>query len=104
MSAHRSFPSRRIAHVATIGVLAVAFTALVGVTPASAATLNVSPAGTDNGCVDQTFTTISSAIVCAANGDTINISADTYNERVVIDKNISLVGAGSGAGCRVTDR
>ena len=57
---HRSFPSRRIAHVATIGVLAVAFTSLVGVTPATAATLNVSPAGTDNGCADQTFTTISS--------------------------------------------
>jgi hypothetical protein len=96
MSAHRSFPSRRVAHAAIIGVLAVALTAVVGVAPASAATLTVSPGGTDNGCVDSTYTTISSAITCAANGDTITVAAGTYNERVVIDKNIAVIGAGAG--------
>jgi hypothetical protein len=96
MSAHRSFPSRRLVHAAIIGVIALALTMVVWVSPASAATLTVSPAGTDNGCVDSTYTTISSAITCAANGDTINVSGDTYSERVVIDKNISITGAGVG--------
>lgn len=56
-----------------------------------AATLEVCPA-----CA---YTTISSAVAAAANGDTINVAAGTYNEEVVITSidNLTLQGAGKEA-------
>lgn len=40
------------------------------------------------------YTTIQSAINEAQNGDTINVEAGTYNENLIIDRNINLIGAG----------
>ncbi|MFC1805478.1 choice-of-anchor Q domain-containing protein [Planctomycetota bacterium] len=43
------------------------------------------------------FTTIQEAITNAASGDTIVVTADTYNEKLsVINKDVSLIGAGVG--------
>lgn len=54
-----------------------------------AATLCVNPGGT-GGC----FSTIGAAVAAAAKNDTIEVAAGVYKEDVVIDKPLSLVGAG----------
>jgi predicted outer membrane repeat protein len=63
--------------------------ALLGPSAASAATLDV--------CGTCTYTTINGALSAAASGDTIKVAAGTYNEQVVLGKNVSIVGAGSGS-------
>ena len=40
------------------------------------------------------YATIQAAIAAATTGDTIMIAAGTYNENVVIDKGVTLVGLG----------
>jgi hypothetical protein len=70
------------------GLLAVV-AAAIGSGHASAATQAVCPSG----C---TFTQIAPALAAAKNGDTISISAGTYNGGLTIDKSVKLVGAGSG--------
>jgi parallel beta-helix repeat protein len=44
--------------------------------------------------VPGSYTTIQQAINAATDGDTINVSPGTYNENVVVNKTVSLVGAG----------
>jgi nitrous oxidase accessory protein len=54
---------------------------------ADAATLTVGPG--------QTYTTIQSAINAASPGDTILVQSGTYNEHVVVNKQLTLQGVGS---------
>ena len=67
-------------------VLCLVFTASAG------GVLRVSAATTIN--VPADVPTIAGAIAAAASGDTISIAAGTFNEEVVIDKDLTLVGAG----------
>ncbi|MGK2950029.1 MAG: hypothetical protein ACSLFP_15765, partial [Acidimicrobiales bacterium] len=79
-------------------LLAAPLTLIVGVSPASAATLGVQQGAADNaGCNDANpYPTISQAIGCAEDGDTVTVGAGTFNERIVINKAISVVGSGVG--------
>ncbi|MFC1861502.1 hypothetical protein ACFLYL_04455, partial [Chloroflexota bacterium] len=43
-----------------------------------------------------TFQTIQKAVDCALSGDTIEVAAGTYNENVVINKDLTLLGAQAG--------
>ncbi|HEY3739383.1 MAG TPA: hypothetical protein VGL53_06045, partial [Bryobacteraceae bacterium] len=81
-------------HVQNPSTAAVLYGVLaLGLGPAAiAATQCVNPAGS-NGCAS----TISAAVAAAAPGDTINVGLGQYAESVVINKSISLVGAGSAA-------
>jgi hypothetical protein len=69
-------------------VLALSFS-LVTATPVAAATLDVGPG--------ETYTTIQAAIEAANTGDTINVAAGTYNEAIVVNKAVSIIGAGGSA-------
>ena len=71
--------------IAFIGLLV--FEGIVDNGGADAATLTVGP--------EQTYSTIGDAITAASMGDTIRVYAGTYNENVVINKKISLIGNGS---------
>lgn len=42
------------------------------------------------------YTTIQAAVNAAISGDTVNVSAGTYNEQVAVTKNLHLTGAGVG--------
>ena len=59
-------------------------------TDAWAATVTVGPSGRD-------FTTIQAAVDSAMAGDRIEIDAGSYSEEVAIDKDLTVVGAGSDA-------
>ncbi len=56
-----------------------------------AATVSMCASGCD-------YSTIQAAVTGASAGDTINVSAGTYAENVVVDKQLSIIGAGSGVG------
>src|SRR2546422_3183663 len=71
--------------VASLTVAAAA----VGAQWAAAATVTVCPSG----CA---FSQIAPALAAAKNGDTISIGAGTYTGGLTIDKNVKLLGAGSG--------
>ncbi len=45
--------------------------------------------------VPGTYATIQAAIAAAVNGDVVNVAAGTYNENVVVNKEITLQGAGA---------
>ncbi len=46
--------------------------------------------------VPTDYSTISAALNASINGDTISIKAGTYNENIIIDKNITLIGESVG--------
>ena len=50
----------------------------------------------DLACPGATFNSITSAIAAASNGDTIQVCSGTYNEDVVVNKSLTIQGAGSG--------
>lgn len=82
------------------GGLAIIAAFVLSVAPAHAATLSV-PSGT--------YPTIQSAITAAAAGDTINVAAGTYNEQIIVNKQLTINGskagisAGVNAGTRGTE-
>jgi hypothetical protein len=70
-------------------VFVVAALLLIGVGPASAATLNVCPSGCP-------YAQLAPALAAAKDGDTIKIAPGTYAGGVTIDVSVKLVGAGAG--------
>src|SRR5205809_4561142 len=90
---------------------AVAMLAGLRTDPAVAATVrHVATTGVDTGdCVAAPCRTIGYAITQSTSGDTISVAAGTYAEPVVIDRSLTIAGAGSastfvdgGAGTVVT--
>jgi pectin methylesterase-like acyl-CoA thioesterase len=65
----------------------------IGATASQAATLTVGNA-TSLPCTG-TFLTIQSAITAASPGDTISVCPGTYNEQVIVNRSLTLTGAGS---------
>jgi pectin methylesterase-like acyl-CoA thioesterase len=72
-------------------VVMLLLTALVIIIPSSetaqAATLTVGS--------DQAYTTIQGAIDAASDGDIIRINAGIYDERITVDKTLTLIGNGT---------
>lgn len=60
----------------------------IGVGNVKAATITVCPSGCD-------YTSIQAAVNAASSGNTISIGAGTYDEQVVVNKGLTLVGAGA---------
>src|ERR1700722_7423810 len=82
-------------HVIAYCVRAFAFVLIVGIChSATASALYVNPPAASN--VFPTFTTIAAAVINADAGDTIYVAPGVYYEDVIIGKQLSLVGAGSG--------
>ena len=79
-------------------LLAAPLPMIIGVAVAGAATLTVQAGAPDNaGCNPAApHPTITQAIGCAADGDTISVGAGTFTERVTIDKDVVVNGAGIG--------
>ena len=76
-------------HCLRLTLIALGAALLAGIAhTAAAATLCVNPGGS-KGC----FATIGAAVAAASPNDTINVSAGTYKEDVVIGKPLSLIGA-----------
>jgi LPXTG-site transpeptidase (sortase) family protein len=81
----RSIPKKAISILALILLACLTFA-----TSVNAATLCVEPSGA-GGC----YTTIQAAINAASDGDTISVLAGNYAENVVIDRAVTLSGAGT---------
>ena len=80
--------------LALVGAILLALPA--NVAGAAAATLYVSPSGSSSqpgrSCATAKYSTISSAVVAAAAGDTVVVCKGTYSEQVVIPKPLKLLG------------
>ena len=91
---HRKFipPARSFAAtVALAGLVVVALsTSALPASAAEATTRSVCPTG--SGC---DFDTIQGAIGAAVSGDTITVAAGTYKEDVVVNKAVTITGAGA---------
>jgi hypothetical protein len=72
-----------------VGIFAIVFLSFLFVltSSASATEITVCSSGCD-------YTTIQNAVGNASSGDTINVSAGTYDEQVVIDKSLTIQGVG----------
>jgi hypothetical protein len=82
--------SKKIKHWFPItGLLAILNFGLIS-TPLQAATYTVCPVGCN-------YTTISVAITNAVSGDVIFVGPGTYNGNITIDRNIQIVGTGTGS-------
>jgi parallel beta-helix repeat protein len=92
---------RRIVVAATVAafMLLVSGAAQAGGAPAFASSLSMKGAqGALAGIVvPRDFPTIQAAVDAAAPGDTVNVKAGTYEEEVVIGKDLNVRGAGGGA-------
>src|SRR4051794_6783145 len=82
--------------VAAVAIVA----ALVFAAPAMATTRNVANGGIDNPGCAAPCEHINFAIGEAVAGDIISVAAGTYDEAVVVDKRVSLVGAQAGVDAR----
>jgi hypothetical protein len=83
-------PTARVGLAVSLGIGILCASAAFGVVPAGAsahATVTV----------PRDFPTIQSAVEAASPGDTIVLAAGTFNEQVVITKNLTLRGAGAGS-------
>lgn len=75
------------AYILLVLVLVIGLTG-IRVETARAATITVCPSGCD-------YTSIQAAVNAASSGDTISIGAGTYDEQVIVNKGLTLVGAGA---------
>src|SRR5690349_12290794 len=55
-------------------------------------------------CPSATYSTISSAVLAAAPGDTIKVCAGSYHELVTVNKQLTILGAQSGVDARAVTR
>ncbi len=77
----------------TIGGVTYDFVVGSGSTPTSCTGASVTPPGGTTAC----YSTIQAAIDAASSGETINVAAGNYPERVDITKPLNLIGAGVGS-------
>ena len=80
-------------------ILTIPLLCLLALPAATAATYYVATTGSDTnpGTMTQPFKTIQQGIAAAANGDTIQVAAGTYSERIIWNaKSLALQGAGAG--------
>lgn len=84
--------------VATLFAASISILGAGSAVAAGPTTWYVDPSGSGS-CDDsgEPCATISEAIDQASDGDTVEVSGGTYNEQVVIDKAITVSGAGAGA-------
>ena len=78
----------------SVGLIAIASLAMVGVTSASAKTLYVKPGGHNTAAcaILKPCKTISFAVARAQKGDTVRVAKGTYKGSVTITKDVKLVG------------
>lgn len=78
------------------------FLALIGMVIFAASTSQATTLVVDDdlACPGATFTSIQVAVNAASPGDTIQVCAGTYNEQVILNKQLTILGAQSGVDAR----
>ncbi|MHB1376515.1 MAG: DUF4214 domain-containing protein [Candidatus Humimicrobiaceae bacterium] len=84
--------SKKILIISIAALFLVSMILFISPSKAYGATLTVGPG--------ETYTTIQTAIDAASAGDTITVKAGTYNEAIIVNKAITLLGAQAGADAR----
>lgn len=92
----------RLRALAVLALAAFAATFVLSATPATAATATTlyvshSSVGNDTSCASPGFNSIQSAVTAASAGNVIKICAGTYPEQVLVQKALTLKGAGAGS-------